>query len=178
MSDRLHLVSHFPGRLRVRAQTFRLIPEVAGDVAQRLREEPGVRQVDIAPRTGSLVISYQPEQIQLPRVVNLLIVFGGLHGIEVDARAHENVPAPGTRVRDVLGQWDAFVSKSLGGKLDLRTAIPGALAAAGLGVFFFGRRRTPEWYDLLFWSFVTFVNVNKSPSESKDPLRGREARAG
>lgn len=173
MSDRLELVSHFPGRLRVRAETFRVMPEVAADVAQRLREEPGVRRVDPASRTGSLVISYAPEEVQLPRIVNLLVRLGGLHGLEVDARHDDpNVKAPGERVIELLRVWDKTVGRAMNGKLDLRVALPGALAAAGLGVFFFGRRRTPEWYDLIFWSFVTFVNLNPRKDSN-----GRQAHA-
>ncbi len=174
MSDRLHLVSHFPGRLRVRADTFRVLPEVAADVTQRLLEEPGVAEVAGATRTGSLVITYDPTTVQLTRIVQLLVRLGGLHGLEVDVRTEEmdRLPRPGARVRDLLGAWDRVARHAMKGNLDLRTAIPGTLAAAGLGILFFGKRRTPEWYDLLFWSFVTFVNLNQ-PDGTSATRRGQ-----
>lgn len=175
MNNRLHLVSHFPGRLRVRAETFRVLPEVASDVSQRLREEPGVADVEAATRTGSLVIKYDPAVVQLTRIVQLLVRLGGLHGLEVDVRTEDidRMPRPGTHVRDLMGLWDRAMRHATEGRLDLRTSVPGALAAAGLGILFFGKRRTPEWYDLLFWSFVTFVNLNPPKAQSGEarPVR-------
>ncbi len=161
--NRLRLVSHFPGRLRVRSQTFRMLTEVADAVAQRVREEPGVSRVDNSPLTGSMLITYEPATIQLSRIVDLLVRVGGLHGLEMDAGVDASgVPRPGKRIRELLDDWDRIVQRASSGKMDLRSALPGALAAAGVGVFLFGRRRVPEWYDLLFWSFVTFVNLNPS----------------
>jgi hypothetical protein len=167
MMDRLRLVSHFPGRLRVRAKTFRMLPEVADDVAQRLREEDGVSSVEVVSRTGSLLIHYEPRVVELPRLVEILVRAGGLHGLEVDADTVDpNRPRPGSIVRGILDRWDDAVRARADGKLDLRTAVPGALATTGIGIFLFGRRRIPEWYDLLFWSFVTFVNLN--PADGKN----------
>jgi len=173
MSDRLRLVSHFPGRLRVRADTFRVLPEVAHDVAQRLREEEGVTRVDGSGRTGSLVIEYRPETIQLSRIVQLLVRLGGLHGLEVDVNGDgSNVPQPGRRVRELLGDWDSVLRRAADGNLDLRTLVPGGLALAGIGTFLFINRRMPYWYDFLFWSFVTFVNLNPT----KEPAPGGQER--
>jgi hypothetical protein len=174
MTNRLRLVSHFPGRLRVRAEAFRLLPDVASDVMSRLLEEPGIARAVVSPRTGSLVIEYSPEEVQLVRIVHLLVRLGGLHGLEVDA--HEDastVPRPGARLRDRLDTWDRAVRNGTSGRFDLRSALPGALAAAGAVRFFIGRRRVPEWYDLLFWSFVTFVNLNPSATAKEAAVGGR-----
>ena len=104
----------------------------------------------------------------------MLVRLGGLHGLEVDVRTEDidRMPRPGTRVRDAIGAWDRLTRHASEGRIDLRTAVPATLAAAGLGIFFFGKRRTPEWYDLLFWSFVTFVNLNptSTPKEER-PVR-------
>jgi hypothetical protein len=159
-SQRLRLVSHFPGRLRVRCETFRVLPEVAESVAQRVREEDGVASVDHSTRTGSLLVLYEPRTVQLPRIVDLLIRVGGLHGLEVDVGSDPSREAPGMRVRELLDQWDRLVKDSAKGNVDLRTLIPGALAATGIGIFLFHDRRLPYWYDFMFWSFVTFVNLN------------------
>jgi len=138
-----------------------VLPEIGDTVAQRLREEQGVSQVDASRLTGSLLIAYDPHVVQLPRIVEVLVRVGGLHGLEVDVGADvTHVPRPGERLRDLLGQWDRIVRNAAGGQIDLRGAVPGALAATGIGLFLAGRRRIPEWYDLLFWSFVTFVNLN------------------
>jgi hypothetical protein len=161
MSDRLRIVSHFPGRLRVRSKTFRMLPEIADDVAQRLREEGGVSNVEIVRRTGSLLVHYEPRVVELPRLVELLVRAGGLHGLEMDASDdHVEHPRPGAILRETLDRLDDEMRAAAGGKADLRTAIPGTLAAAGLAKLMFGHRRIPEWYDMMFWAFVTFVNLN------------------
>jgi hypothetical protein len=159
--DRLQLVSHFPGRLRVRAETFRTLPEVGDEVAARVKEEPGVLEVKASPLTGSLLVLYEPRELQLPRLVQVLVRAGGLRGIEVDASEDwSKQPPQGRRVRETLGAWNRSVQDLTRGKVDVRTAVPGSLAAAGAAMFLAGRRRIPEWYDLLFWAFVTFSNLN------------------
>ena len=159
--DRLRLVSHFPGRLRVRAETFRVLPEVANEVVEKLGEESGVSEVKVSPVTGSLVVSYDPRELQLPRLIQLLVRLGGLHGIEVDAQADwTKAPPHGDSVREAFGKLNESIRETTKGKLDLRVAVPGALVAMGAGLLLRGRFVMPMWYDFFFWSFVTFHNVN------------------
>jgi len=171
--DRLRLVSHFPGRLRVRAETFRVLPEVASEVVASLSAEPGVREVQSSPVTGSLLVIYEPRELQLPRLVQLLVRAGELGGIEVDASEDwSKHPTQGARVRETVSAWNESIQKLTGGKVDLRAAVPGSLAAAGAAMFLAGRRRIPEWYDLLFWGYVTFTNLNhpgEEPHADADP---------
>jgi hypothetical protein len=159
--DRLRLVSHFPGRLRVRAETFRVLPEVGAEVAQRVAEEPGVTGTSASPVTGSLLVTYDPRELQLPRLIHLLVRVGGLHGIEVDpANDWKHAPEDGDRVRAAFAKVNDALRAATSGKLDMKVAVPGALAGTGLLVFLTRRRRVPEWYDLMFWAFVTFSNLN------------------
>jgi hypothetical protein len=124
------LVSHFPGRLRVRAETFRVLPEVAEEVCTRLAEEHGVKAVKTSPLTGSLLVTYEPRELQLPRVIQLLIRVGGLHGLEVDSAEQWTQPARGgRRVREGFD------------------GVNEALRGATRG-------------NVMFWSFVIFQNLN------------------
>jgi hypothetical protein len=148
--------------LRVRAETFRVLPEVADEVAARVGAEPGVSDVKTGRLTGSLLIVYEPRQLQLPRLVQILVRVGGLRGIEVDSSAEwATQPTHGTRVRESLGALNQSLRKKTSGAVDLRAALPGTLAATGAAMFLAGRRRIPEWYDLIFWAFVTFSNLNR-----------------
>ena len=159
--DRLRLVSHFPGRLRVRAETFRVLPEVAEEVAERLLAEQGVTAVTASDVTGSLLVLYEPRELQLPRVIQLLIRVGGLHGLEVD-KVDDWMARPdaGTRIRDALGDANDALKGRTRGKLDLKVAVPGALAGVGVGMLLAGRFVMPFWYDFMFWSYVVFHNSN------------------
>jgi hypothetical protein len=152
----------------VRAETFRLLPEVADAVAEQLRSESGVREVTTSRVTGSLLVLYEPRELELPRLVQHLVRAGGLAGIEVDADGEwMKNPPQGVRVREALGALNESVRELTGGKVDVRTALPGSLAASGLAVLLAGRWRMPEWYDLLFWSFVTFSNLNPPSAQSR-----------
>lgn len=171
--DRLRLISHYPGRLRVRAETFRVLPEVAEEVSQRLLEEEGVKDVSSSTITGSLLVVYDPRQLQLPRIIQLLIRVGGLHGLEVDA-ANDFLAASegGTRVREAFDGANESLRGVTRGHVDMKVALPGALAGLGVGMLLAGRFVMPFWYDFMFWSFVTFQNLN--PREASAVRRSEE----
>jgi hypothetical protein len=159
--DRLEILSHCPGRLRVRARVFRVLPEVAKDVAALLGEEAAVLGVQISPVTGSMVISYDPLRLELPSLVSRLVRSAGLHGIKADVSEDDLAGGTqGARVRQRAASFNEALGKLTTGSLDMRTAVPGTLVAGGLAVLLFGQRQTPQWYDLMFWAFVTFVNLN------------------
>ncbi len=159
--DRLRLVSHYPGRLRVRADAFHDRPEVGDEVARLVGEEPGVTSATAAPLTGSLLVLYDPRAIQLPKLVQTLIRLGGLHGIAVDeADAWRELPEQADRVRAAFASANGVFLEGSRGAIDMRTLFPFALAGTGVALFLSGRRRPPEWYDLLNWALMTFWNMN------------------
>src|SRR5260221_503384 len=90
------------------------------------------------------------------RLVQILVVVGGLHGLEVDAADDwTKKPAQGKTVREALGSFNEAMRGLTKGKVDLKVAVPGTLAGLGLGMLLAGKRAAPAWYDLVFWSFVT-----------------------
>ncbi len=160
-ADRLRVVAHLPGRLRVRAETFRILPEVASEVVDRILAEPGVASASASAVTGSVLVLYDPGETQILRLLRTIVLTGGLAGLEVDRRDGEPSALPGQRLRAALGGLDARVRAASGGKADLRVAVPSTLALLGLGKLLMTTQRpVPQWYDLLFWSFVTFSNLN------------------
>lgn len=162
----LRIVSHFPGRLRVRAKRFR-DAAIGGGIADKLRDEDGVTTAQATALTGSLLVEYQARKIQLPWLVQRIVKLGELDGLEVD---HDGRPIrpQGPAIRAALDKWNAAIVGASRGRLDAKTAVPGTLAGLGVATLLFGRTRLPEWYDLLFWSFVTFVNLNPA-SAPRDP---------
>lgn len=162
-SDRLRVVAHVPGRLRVRAETFRVLPEVAAEVVTAVVEEPGVSSAHASAVTGSILIIYDPRETQLLRLLRRVIQVSGVHGVEVDQRDLEGIERPGARIRGLAASIDERVRSAAGGKIDLRVGLPGGLALLGLGKLVFGKARLPEWYDFVFWSLATFSNFNPPP---------------
>jgi len=152
----------------VKAAKLRGAPEYAEKVVESLTRENGVLDARVSSTTGSLVIRYDTHSVQLPRLIHAVLAAGGFSGVAVDAPLF-GLPtmAGGERVRAAIAKVNAELELTTGGKVDLRTAVPGTLAGLGLLFFLFRNRRIPEWYDLLFWSFVTFVNLN--PARPAEP---------
>jgi hypothetical protein len=150
----------------VRAETFRVLPEVAGEVVDRVSAEPGVTSATVSPITGSVLVLYDPHETQILPLLRTIVVTGGLAGLAVDHVEPIAGAPPGDRVRDLLGRLDARVREVASGHVDLRTAVPATLVLLGLHKLLTGVVREPEWYDLVFWSFVTFSNLNPRPEPS------------
>ena len=165
LADRLRIVSHFPGRLRVRAARFR-DAVIGAEVADGIRTEPGVITSIATTRTGSLLVEYDATKVQLPWLVQLIVRLGGLEGVAVD---HDGQPiqAGGPLIRHALDRVNNSMMDATRGRIDARVALPGTLAGLGVLTLLFGRRRLPEWYDLLFWSYTMFVNFN--PPQNGEP---------
>jgi Heavy metal associated domain 2 len=166
----LCVVYHFPGRLRVRAEALRLDADVAQAVSARLDRETGVVSHRLSPFTGSLLVEYDTHRVQLPAVLSAILDAGGFDGVEVDRHVDRSQIASGARVRGVLDRFNTHIQNVTRGGVDLRTAVPATLATLGLATFVLGRRRLPEWYDLMFWAFTTFVNINP-PVPREDDAR-------
>jgi hypothetical protein len=159
----------------VRAETFRVLPEVAGEVVERVKEEPGVTSASASEISGSLLVLYDPGRTQILRLIRTIVLTGGLAGVEVDRIDRASGAPPGDRLRGALGRLDDRVREVASGKLDLRTAIPGTLAVLGVGkvlsgVFGSATLQEPLWYDLLFWSFVSFSNLNPRPEKAANDV--------
>jgi hypothetical protein len=160
-ADDLQIVSHFPGRLRLRATRFRRDPELAEAAARCLREEPGVVSVTSSTLTGSILAIYDPRAVHADRLVAALQA-GGCPPVAADAREHALGTELSTRTYQTFASADDRLFQASRGKVDLRTAVPGALFLGGVATLLFRVRSiaAPQWYDLLFWSYVTFNNLN------------------
>jgi hypothetical protein len=167
---RLQIVHHCEGRLRVKAEAIRASHALAQRVVARLAREPGVVDVRVSTATGSVVIQYESRDLQLLQLIERILSLGDFTGLAVDAPI-AGLPrtTPGDRFRDRLGAWNEWLRLRTSGQLDLASAVPGGLAGAGLLFALLRRPRLPEWYDLVFWSFVTFVNLN--PARQRDDPR-------
>src|SRR4029077_15164783 len=97
--------------------------------------------------------------VQLPQLVQRIVRLGALEGVEADHDGGEP-RFTGPAIREALDKWNGEIIGATKGRIDARVAVPTTLAGLGVLTFLLGRRRLPEWYDLIFWSFVTFQNLN------------------
>jgi hypothetical protein len=154
------------------------MPEVADEVVARLRQEPAVTGTESSAVTGSLLVLYDPGALQLPRLVQLIVRTGRLGGLEVDSSGDwAKREPPGDRLRATFGQLNQRMREASGGRLDGRVAIPAALLAGGLGLLL-RAPIVPNWWDLTFWAYTTFHNMNPHPGRApaRDPADERDGR--
>ncbi len=172
-SGKLVMVSHFSGRLRVRAEKFRQRQELGAAFAEHVGAKEGVTSTQFSAITGSLLVRYNPLEIELNELVSAMLLAGGFEGILAESPPVPNAPPAGVigeRIRSAAGLADDAVQRFSTSTVDLRTGVPLTLAGMGAAIFLTGRRRLPNWYDLLFWGFTTFVNFN--PSKFQPPWQG------
>ena len=161
----LELVHHHPGRLRLRAVAFRVRAGEGGAldaVLEMLQGSPGVRAVSHRPRTGSLLIEYEPGLVEANAILERVADAAGLE-LVVDPRdARRARPSPAAQAIGVTREVNAIAYELTGYRVDLRAAVPAALAA--LGVYAFVQQkgeRLPRWDNLVYWSYNIFTSLHR-----------------
>ena len=131
--------------MRVKAAKLRGASELAEKVIENLSREHGVLESRVSSTTGSLIIRYDTHSVQLPRLIQAVLAAGGFSGVAVDAPLF-GLPtmAGGDRIRAALAKLNGDVEIGTGGKVDMRTAVPGTLAGLGLLFFLFRKSTHPR----------------------------------
>jgi hypothetical protein len=175
MGDRgIAIVHAVPGRIRLKISRLKRDPKYAVTIRDRLLALPGIRRVEANPLTASVVVSYNESATTFPALVPSLseafqaFAFPDLDRREVEAML--TVPSNGvhaaptplaTRIYSVLGTADDSVDWLTGGNIDLRVLLPLSLFGLGVGrLLSSGTVQFPTWFDLIWFSFGTFVALN------------------
>jgi hypothetical protein len=165
--EALLVIHHHPGRLRVRAEAFR-----EGDAAARARAaldaEHGISQVSHNPRTGSLLIEYQPALADPEAILARVAAAAGLDlpGEEAILRRRE----PAIVAIDAAREVNDLVHELTGYRADLRALIPAGMAALAAYSFAYHKdERLPRWDNLLYWSYNIFTQLHRREIDRSDP---------
>ena len=173
ISHDVKVVHHIPGRLRVRLSQARRNPILLRELHDLVKGFGGVRQVEINPATGSILVHYDPET---PEQINTLIrnrsgdngvdLMPDLGGVEDMAeniqKEAEFLAAHSELARNVVNTVKALnqeVRVATGNAVDLKVLLP-----AGLAVWAFLKAgteiSTPLWVTLAIFSFNSFVALH------------------
>ena len=68
----IHVCHSIPGRLRIKVRSLRGTGEWKGELEGRLRAIEAVRKAEFRPTTGSVILFFDPERLQIHEVVDLL----------------------------------------------------------------------------------------------------------
>ncbi len=158
--DLLELAHHHPGRLRVRADVLCGNTELAAEVIEALDGVSGITQVSHNARTGSLLVAYEPGLVEPDAIAARIAAVARLIS-PFDPRAARPVFRPAGAVIDGTRGLNAIAGELTGGRADLRSIIPAALAGAAAYSFAFGKGpRLPRWDNLLWWSYSVFASLH------------------
>ncbi|MCU0567583.1 MAG: hypothetical protein MUF49_13415 [Oculatellaceae cyanobacterium Prado106] len=157
----LHIVSHTPGRIRLRLAHQYRKPEVMTKIAITLQSlVPEIEQTRINPQMGSLTIAYDPANRHLEDIwVTLHEMNIIAHDIPVD-----KVPITNT-VTHTVSLLNQQVNQLTEGSADLRFLAPLLLIGLALRQLLAKgdpRFKAVPWYALVWYAFDTFMKLNPS----------------
>jgi hypothetical protein len=155
----LALIHHHPGRLRVRAESFR-DGDAVDPVRAALDMEPGITAVSHNPRTGSLLVEYQPGHAHVEAILARIAGAAGLDMPADDDRPRGKEPA--LVAIDAARELNDLVHEVTGYRTDLRSIVPVGMAAlAAYSFAMHGDARLPRWDNLLYWSYNIFSQLHR-----------------
>lgn len=154
--------SRVPGRIRLRVPRGSRRGNGLARIQMVFENVEGIRNIDINPSTGSVLITHDPniidseDLIGLGRSANVIRQEsqGGRNGIQW--------PAMSTGARQIISgfrQFDSAISRFTGGAIDAKLAIPLLLLGLSLGRALFSASKAPTpWYSLLWYSYSMFMH--------------------
>lgn len=172
------VVHAIPGRIRIKASKVKENPALAAEIQKRLVAARGVQRVEVNPVTGSVLVFYDAGEVApldslftLSESFTLLFPGFDVREFEVQLAPFRNGSGSASSVAGSIsaffGTFNVTVGKATGG-IDLKVLLP-------LTLFFFGIRGLlvsektlfPTWYDLLWFSFASFLMLNPRPVEGR-----------
>jgi hypothetical protein len=164
---RARLVHAVPGRLRLRLERNDLTDEFIQALERALLMTDGVREVQVTPHTGSVVVRFDPTQFDPERLMaqdrprQLL----ALERADRPADRQKSVPTSHTaaRLQRAFHEVDVRLSELSQGRWDLRSVVPATFGVLALRqiVTNFGELAGIPWYVLAWYAFDSFWKLNE-----------------
>lgn len=164
-----------PGRVRVRVPQAKHNPAVTHAIHERLAAAPGVSRIETNLLTGSIIILFEAAEVALDDVMPGVAEALGTVLPELEEEAIAGLLHPSTdgagaaepwahQITGLFGGLDRQLGSASGGTVDLRVLLPLSLFFLGIGRLVSAETAPfPSWYDLLWFSFGTFVALNPAP---------------
>jgi hypothetical protein len=161
----VELLHAIPGRIRLRVPEIKGNPARAREVEQQVGRLKVVRRIEVSPITGSVLVTYDPDDSAS------LAEVGRLFHPGLDLATVATLPDPVPEVDAVtpsvvdgvmrnLRAINANVRATTGG-LDLRILLPVTLILLGIKAWVTDREKTPGWYNYFWFAFGTFCTLNR-----------------
>jgi hypothetical protein len=184
VDEPLRLVHHHPGYLRIRAGVFvepeddSLVVAAAQTAAETV---PGFRSWSLNPKTGSVVVEYDPGTLEADDLLRHIAKSAGFRGVESSASGKMNRQELVSAFLDTVQDVNQVVSQLTGQRADLRELVPVALAAISVVSFVLNedRGRLPQWSSALYRSYRVFMHWHRPEVRTRERVgRQEEERRG
>jgi hypothetical protein len=179
IDESLRLLHHHPGYLRIQADAF-IQPDDDSPVmiaAQAVAEAvPGFRSWSLRPKTGSVVVEYDPGTLDADDLLNRIAKSAGLRGVEKSISSTKNRQELVSTFLDTVQGVNQVVSELTGNKADLRELVPLALVATSIVSFVVNddRGRLPHWSSALYRGYRVFMHWHRREVRTRESA-GRQA---
>jgi hypothetical protein len=173
VEEPLRLVHHHPGYLRIRAGAF-LQPEDNDPVVTAARTAaetvPGFRSWSLNPKTGSVVIEYDPGTLEADDLLKHIAKSAGLRGVEIATSTRMNREELVSAFLDTVQGVNRVVSQLTGERADLREVVPVALAATSVVSLVLNEDRglLPFWSSALYHSYRVFMQWHRPEVRTRE----------
>jgi len=182
--EALRLVHHHPGYLRIRAGAF-LQAQADGRLVTSARTAaetaPGFRSWSLNPRTGSVVIQYEPAAIEADDLLQHIAKRAGFRGVTISTRTKANRRELVGAFLDGVQNVNRAVAELTGERADLRELVPVALVAVSIVSFLANdpSSRLPHWFGALYRSYRVFMHWHRREVRTRERVaRQAEERRG
>lgn len=175
----LRLVHHHPGYLRVQADAF-VEPADGSSVAAAAQAAteavPGVRSWSLKPKTGSVVVEYDPDEVDADDLLKHIAKSAGLRGVENATNSKMNRQELVSVFLDTVQDVNQVVSQTMGERLDLRELVPVALAVTSAVSFVLNDDcgRLPTWDSALYHSYRIFMQWHRREARTRERVARQE----
>jgi hypothetical protein len=141
---------------------------------------PGFRSWSLNPKTGSVVVEYDPETVEADDLLKHIAKSAGFRGVEISNRTKMNRQQLVSGFLDTVQGVNRVVSQLTGERADLRELVPAALVAfsAVSFVFYADRGRLPEWFSTLYRSYRVFMHWHRPEVRTRERVARQEEERG
>lgn len=153
----VEVLHSLPGRVRFSVPSIRDNEDACHQLEKQLLNAEAIHQIRINPLTGTILILFNPEKIDLATLTGVLVKLLGLE------EAIEEPPESflGKEITAVLDSLSRSIYESTNGMADLNSLVTTTFLSMGLYALFRGSRALPAGISLLFWAYNTSMHQKK-----------------
>jgi hypothetical protein len=153
----IEVLHSIPSRVRFYVPSIRDNEEACHQLEKQLLNADAIQQIKINPLTGTILIMYYQEQIDVATLTGVLVKL-----LELEEAIEERPESLlGKEITAVLDAINRSIYESTNGMADLNSLVTTTFLTMGLYALLRGSRALPAGLSLLFWAYNTSMHQGK-----------------